>query len=103
MYHRFLTGSAAIALAIGLAVAAPARADDATPAPAAPPAPPPHPMVGPVMFSGWVEGGTSINPDDPDNHVNFGQLFSDQANTFRMNQLVLTAEKDLDPAATGLD
>jgi hypothetical protein len=100
MNHRFLTGSAAIALAIGLAVAAPARADDATPAP---PAPPPHPMVGPVMFSGWVDGGTSINPDDPDNHVNFGQLFSDQANTFRMNQLVLTAEKDLDPAATGLD
>jgi len=76
MNYRFLTGSAAIALAIGLAVAAPARADDATPAPAAPPAPPPHPMVGPVMFSGWVEGGTSINPDDPDNHVNFGQLFS---------------------------
>ena len=103
MNYRFLTGSAAIALAIGLAVAAPARADDATPAPAAPPAPPPHPMVGPVMFSGWVEGGTSINPDDPDNHVNFGQLFRDQANTFRMNQLVLTAEKDLDPAATGMD
>jgi len=108
MNHRFLTGTATIALVIALGAAAPARADDQAPAAPAPaadqtPAPPPHPMVGSVMFSGWVEGGSNINPDDPANHVNFGQLFTDRSNSFRMNQFVLTAEKDLDPAATGMD
>src|ERR1019366_7683155 len=91
-------GSAAIALAVGLAAAAPARADDATP-----PAPPPHPMVGPVMVSDYVDGGKYVNFDSPANNYNFGELFQDRANTFRMNQLVLTGEKDLDPAATGMD
>lgn len=95
MNRNFLAGTAAVALMVGLAASAPARADDA--------APPPHPMVGPVMFSGHVEGGTNLNPDDPTNNTNFGQLFTDRSNTFRMNQLMLTAEKDLDPAATGLD
>ena len=28
----------------------------------------------------------SINPDDPANNINFGQTFTDRANTFRMNQ-----------------
>lgn len=94
MNHRFLTGSAAIALAIGFAATAPARADDA---------PPPHPMVGSVMFSGWVEGGSNFNPAAPDSNVNQGQLMTERANTFRMNQTALVAEKDLDPAATGMD
>jgi hypothetical protein len=94
MNHRFLTGSAAVALAIGLAATAPARADDT---------PPPHPMVGSVMFSGWVEGGTNINPSDPKGNINFGQLMTERDNTFRMNQLAVMAEKDLDPAATGMD
>ncbi len=55
------------------------------------------------MFSGHVEAGTNVNVDDPANNTNFGQLFTDRSNTFRMNQLMVTAEKDLDPAATGLD
>ncbi len=95
MKQNFLAGSAAVALLVGLAAASPARADDA--------APPPHPMVGPVMFSGSVEAGTNVNFDDPANNFNFGHLFTDRANSFRMNQFQLTAEKDLDPAATGLD
>ncbi len=98
MNRNFLAGTAAIALLIGLAASPPARADDAPP-----PAPPPHPMIGPVMFSGNIEAGTNVNFDDPANNYNFGQLFTDRANSFRMNQAVLTAEKDLDPAATGLD
>jgi len=95
MKHRFLTGAAAIALAWGLAATAPARADDA--------APPPHPMVGPFMFSGHIDGGVAVNFDDPANHVNFGHAFTDSANSPRMNQLMAAVEKDLDPAATGLD
>jgi hypothetical protein len=99
MNHRFLTGAAAIALAVGLAAAAgPARADDAAPA---------HPTVntpvGPIMFSGHVEAGVAGNIDGPANNYNFGQLFTDSSNSFRVNQVMLTAEKDLDPAATGLD
>jgi hypothetical protein len=96
MKQGIFTSSAVVALLAGLAFAAPARADDA-------PAPPAHPMLGPVQFSGHIEGGTSINPDNPDNNTNFGQLFTDRSNSFRVNQALLTAEKDLDPAATGLD
>jgi len=103
MNHRFLTGSAAVALAIGLAFAGPALAQAPAPAADQTPAPPPHPMVGPVMFSGYVDAGTSVNFDSPANNYNFGELFEDRANSFRMNQLVLEAEKDLDPAATGMD
>lgn len=76
MNQRFLTGAAAIALAIGFAATAPARADDAAPA---------HPMVGPVMFSGHIEGGTNVNFDDPASNTNFGHLFTDRSNSFRMN------------------
>jgi hypothetical protein len=94
MKQGIFTSSAVIALLAGMAIAAPARADDAAPA---------HPMVGPVMFSGHIEGGTNINPDDPDNNINYGQLFTDRSNTFRMNQAMATAQKDLDPAAAGLD
>lgn len=98
MKYRFLTGAAAVALAIGFAAAGPALADDQ---------PPPHPTVntpvGPIMFSGSVEAGVNGNVDDPANHTNFGQLFTERANTFRMNQAEATAEKDLDPNATGLD
>jgi putative OmpL-like beta-barrel porin-2 len=93
MSYKFLSATAAVALLIGLPASAPARADE-TPA---------HPMIGPVMFSGHVEAGTNLNPDDPTNNTNFGQLFTDRSNSFRMNQLMLTAEKDLNPAATGLD
>ena len=97
MNSRFLTGSAAVALLIGLAAAAPARADDAAPAA------PAHPMLGIVQFSGDLEGGSNFNPDNPKNNINYGQAFTERSNSFRMNQAQVTAEKDLDPAATGLD
>ncbi|HKT20436.1 MAG TPA: outer membrane beta-barrel protein [Stellaceae bacterium] len=97
MNRKFFAGTAAVALLAGLALSAPARADDQTPAP------PPHPMVGPVMISGHIEAGTNVNFDDPANNNNFGQLFTDRANSFRMNQLMLTAEKDLDSAAKTVD
>ncbi|PZR77170.1 MAG: porin [Chthoniobacterales bacterium] len=54
-------------------------------------------------FSGWVETGITANADDPKDHQNFGHLFTDRSNEFLLNQIVLTAERTLDPAATGFD
>jgi hypothetical protein len=80
------------------------RADAQAPAPA--PAAPAAPAAAPstaislpygIQLTGHVEVGTSVNPDSPSNNVNFGQTFTDQANTFRMNQLTFAIERDLDP------
>jgi hypothetical protein len=104
---RFLTGAAAIALIGALVQVTPTRAQQVAPppAPAAEPAPaaPAHFVWNGITISGHVEAGTNINPNGPDNNINFGQLFTDRSNSFRMNQMMLTAEKDLDPAATGID
>jgi hypothetical protein len=105
MNYRFLSATAVIALAVGLAAVAPVQAQtpaapaDQTPAPA----PPPHPMVGDFMFSGHTDAGTNVNVDSPANNINYGQTSSDRANSFRVYQTELAVEKDLDPAATGLD
>jgi hypothetical protein len=84
--------------------AAPA-ATEAAPAPAAAPAapdtPPPGFWIDGIHLSAQIEGGITGNPDGPKN--NFGQLFTDKPNTFLLNQLLLTANKPLDPKATGFD
>jgi hypothetical protein len=76
------------ALCVVGAIAGPARADDQ----------PSTAITLPydIKFTGHVEVGTSINPDSPDNNVNFGQTFTDRANSIRMNQLMLNLERDLD-------
>lgn len=56
-----------------------------------------------VKFSGHIEAGITGNPDDPADGINFGHLFTDRANTPLMNQLMLTAERPLDPKAEGYD
>src|SRR5260221_14054594 len=56
-----------------------------------------------LKFWGHIEAGISGNPDDPSNGINFGQLFTDRANRPLLNQLLLTAERPLDPKATGYD
>lgn len=99
MTHRFLTGAAAFALLAGLASVSTAQAQQAAPSDqsAAPaPAAPAHPTWEGIMFSGHIEGGTNINPDSPTNNTNFGQLFTDRPNTFRVNQTTLAAEQDID-------
>ena len=52
---------------------------------------------------GWVEGGITGNVDSPEDHQNFGRLFDDRSNEPLMNQFVVTAERTLDPKATGFD
>jgi hypothetical protein len=50
-----------------------------------------------VKFEAMVEGGFTGNPAGPPNPPgNFGQLFTDKANMFLMNQLLLTAHRDVD-------
>lgn len=55
------------------------------------------------QITGWIETGITVNPDDPKDHQNFGHLFTDRSNELLLNQIVLSAERTLDPKATGFD
>ena len=101
MSFRFLTGAAAVALIGALAPLSPASAQQAAPAPA--PAAPTHYVIGGITVGAHIEAGTNINPDSPDNNINFGQLFTDRANSFRMNQANISAEQDIDSSATAFN
>ncbi|HEX4195046.1 MAG TPA: outer membrane beta-barrel protein [Stellaceae bacterium] len=104
MSLRFLNGAAAVALMAALAPVSPASAQQAAPAdqsaaPAAPAAPT-HFVWNGITISGHVDAGTNINPDSPDNNTNFGQLFTDRSNSFRMNQANIALEQDIDSSAS---
>ena len=92
MSSRPLAALAAAGL-VGILTAAPARADDQPP-PAAPAS-----WADGIKFSGHIDAGITFNPDDPQNGINFGHLFTDRANTPLLNQFMLTLERDLDPSA----
>jgi hypothetical protein len=89
---------------IGLAAILPMSAHAQTAAPpAAPEAPPPGLWIDGVHLSAQIEGGITFNPANPDDGLNFGQLFTDRANQPLLNQVLLTASKPLDPKASGID
>lgn len=106
-----LAAAATIATGVGTAsaqtpaapaAAPPAAATQTAPAPAAAPeAPPPGYWIDGIHLSAQIEAGITGNPDGPKN--NFGQLFTDKPNTVLLNQILLTANKPLDPKATGFD
>jgi hypothetical protein len=54
-------------------------------------------------ISGHVEAGVTFNAASPPDNINFGHLFTDRANTVLLNQVLLTAQRPLDPKATGYD
>lgn len=81
------------------ATAPPAAAT--TEAPAAAGAPPSGYWINGIHLSAQFEGGISFNPAGP--KLNFGQLTTDHPNQPLLNQLLLTANKPLDPKATGFD
>jgi hypothetical protein len=56
----------------------------------------------PPEFTVWaqLEAGITANPDSPSSGINFGHLFTDKTNQVVLDQLLVTAEKPLDPAAT---
>jgi Putative beta-barrel porin-2, OmpL-like. bbp2 len=74
----------------------PATATQAAPAPA-PAAPPPGLWIDGIHLSAQVDAGFNVNPMRPSTGLNFGQLFSENADTVLLNQLLLTATKPLDP------
>ena len=50
-----------------------------------------------VKFSVFVEGGVTGNPNDPDDHQNFGRVFDDRSNEPMLNQATATVERVLVP------
>ena len=83
---------------------APAAAPEATPAD--------KPYVAPANFSEWastikfgvqVEGGITVNPQDPSSRRNFGSLTTDNSNRPVLNQALFTISRDVDPKATSND
>ena len=52
-----------------------------------------------ITFGAQVQGGFTLNPNAP--KTNFGRLFDDKPNTVLLNQVLLTAQRAIDPKATG--
>jgi hypothetical protein len=71
------------------------------PAAAAPAAPPPGYWINGIHLSAVLEAGIIANPADP--KLNIGQSFTDHPNQVQLNQILIGAEKKLDPNATGYD
>jgi hypothetical protein len=80
-----------------------AFADDQAAAPAASPPATVDSWVSSIKFSGHIEAGVMVNPDDPSNDVNFGHVFTGRSNQFTLNQIALTAERDPDPKSKTVD
>ena len=104
--HKLWTGALIAAVSI-VPAAAQTQDQAATIAPEAPAtapaadAPPPGLWIDGIHLSAQGETGISFNPAGP--KQNFGQLFTDKPNTVLLNQILLTANKPLDPKATGFD
>ena len=95
---RNIISLAALALALG---AAPAFAADMPVK--APPLPKPVSWWDTFTITGELEAGITFNSIHPADGINFGHLFTDRANTALLNQAVVTAQRPLDPKATGYD
>ncbi|MDQ6704212.1 MAG: porin [Pseudomonadota bacterium] len=67
------------------------------------PTPPPANWWDTFTVGGTVEAGLTLNPENPPDGLNFGHLFTDKANTPLLNQILLTAQRPLDPKATDYD
>ena len=56
-----------------------------------------------LSVGGFVEGGLALNPAQPFNGLNWGQLYTDRANEPLFNAAVLTIQRPLDPKPDGVD
>ena len=56
-----------------------------------------------VKFGLLIESGATINGSGPSSGNNFGQLLTDKADQYVLNQAALTLNRDLDPKAEGFD
>src|SRR3984893_16363312 len=68
-----------------------------------PPTPPPANWWDTFTVGGTVDAGLTLNPQNPPDRLNFGHLFTDKANDPLLNQILLTAQRPLDPKATDYD
>lgn len=107
-----LLGLLALTATAGLCGGAlPAAAQTAAPSaePAVPIPEKPTAAAAPAAFwdtfklSGQLEVGGTFNPRQADDGVNFGHLFTDKSNRVLLNQALITAERPVDPKATGFD
>ena len=94
MWTKPILGVAALCLSTAVAPPVLARAQPA-PTDQAPVAP--ADWADTLKFSGQIEAGITFNPDSPSDHRNFGHLFTDHSNRLVLNQLLLTAQRPLDP------
>ncbi|MGI8570425.1 MAG: outer membrane beta-barrel protein [Methylocella sp.] len=67
------------------------------------PTPPPANWWDTFTIGGTVEAGVTLNGANPGDGLNFGHLFTDKANTPVLNQILVTAQRPLDPKATDYD
>ncbi len=81
---------------------APAQAPAQAPAPAAAPAPPPW-SVGPIDFSGLVDGYYSFNFNHPASATNGLYNFDTKANQFSLNMAKLSMSHAVDPIGFQVD
>jgi hypothetical protein len=105
MMRRKIAGSVICLVIAGIATAkaqTPAPATQTT-TPSAPASAEPADQLPPGL---WIDGihlsaqfdvGILGNPSGPADGLNFGHLFTDHANQVQLNQLLLTANKPLDP------
>ncbi len=98
MQRTFMKAMALAGVGCALVTATPRAFAQAPAAPAAPAG-----WWDTFKVSGYIEGGITGNPDDPNNGINFGHLYTDRANTPLLNQAALMAGRPLDPKATGYD
>lgn len=97
----WLASAAAVALGLGTASAQTPPPSTAATEAAPADAPPPGYWINGIHLSAQLEAGVTANPAGP--KQNFGQLFTDKPNTVLLNQILLTANKPLDPKATDFD
>ncbi|HWB86320.1 MAG TPA: porin [Bryobacteraceae bacterium] len=101
-----------LALISGIAAQTPAPAGQ-TPAPAASPAPTPAPApaaspapewsVGPIDFSGLIDGYYDVNFNHPASGVNGYRNFDVKADQFQLNMAKVTLNHDPDPVGFRMD
>ena len=92
--------SSALAQTAPPAAPAAAPAPDASATPAAD-APPPGYWINGIHLSAQIDAGISVNASSP--KLNIGQSFTDHPDQPLLNQILLGAEKKIDPKATGFD
>lgn len=56
-----------------------------------------------IKISGHAEVGATVSSPDPSGDINFGHLFTDKEGKVALNQLILTAERPIDPSSKNVD